>query len=318
MRITGTGVALPKMVVTNNDIAKFLDTNDEWISSRTGIRERHVCTDETMVELGSEAARKAIADANLTASDIDFIICSKLFNTYVTPSLSCIIQGEIGATCPCVDINIACSGFLAAMEMAGPMIDCGKYKNILVICAEETSRIVDWSSRNTCILFGDAATSVVLSAGKGVITSMMTTKSMTDVLYHTRKLLDTPFLKKEEKDIPLEMNGREIFKNAVRASVSDIKQILSNANMTKDDIDIFVLHQANLRIIESIRQQLDLPEEKVPHNVEHYGNTSSASIPLLLDELLKAGRIKDGDKVLFSAFGAGFATAACIMEWHKK
>lgn len=317
MRITGTGVALPKMVVNNDRIAEFLDTSDEWIASRTGIRERHVVSDETMIELGAEAARKAIADSGLNVSDIDFIICSKLINTYITPSLSCIIQGEIGATCPCVDINIACSGFLAALELAGPMIDCGKYKNILIVCAEETSRIVDWSSRNTCILFGDAATGVVVSPGKGVITSMMSTKSMTDVLYHTRRLLDTPFLKKEEKDLPLEMNGREIFKNAVRASVADIKEVLSRAKMSVADIDIFVLHQANLRIIESIRQQLDLPEEKVPHNVEKYGNTSSASIPLLLDELLKAGKIKDGDKVLFSAFGAGFATAACIMEWHK-
>ena len=317
MRIIGTGVAIPELTVTNDMIAEFLDTNDEWISSRTGIKERKLISSESLHELGAKAANKALEAAGMTAADIDLIICSNVANKYVTPSLACVIQGEIKASCPCFDINNACAGFITCLDVADGYISSGKYKNILLICAEEPSRFVDWKSRNACILFGDAAGAVVLTEGRGLKKIKLSTTSLPDVLYYKRKLEPTPYAQdNDEKYQPLQMNGREVFKMAVTSSVSDIREAMDDCGLKPTDIDLFVLHQANLRIIDSIRQHLDLPEEKFPHNVERYGNTSSASIPLLLDEQLKAGKIKNGDLLVMSAFGAGFSSAACVLEWN--
>ncbi|MCQ2193809.1 MAG: beta-ketoacyl-ACP synthase 3 [Paludibacteraceae bacterium] len=316
MKISGTGVALPQLRVTNDMIAQYVDTSDEWISSRTGIKERPMISTESLIDLGAKAAKDAIAKAGLAPTDIDLFICSNVVNSYVTPSLACIIQGEIGATCPCFDINNACAGFMTAMDMADGYISSGKYKNILVVCAEEPSRIVDWKSRDACILFGDAASAAVLTAGDSLKTMKFSTKSMPDVLYYRRKLEYNPFLKKEEFNKPLQMNGRDVFKTAVSFSSADIKEVVEATGWKMEDVDMFVLHQANLRIIEAIRQRLDLPDEKVPHNVERMGNTSSACIPILLNELIEAGKIKKGDKLVFSAFGAGFSSAACTYVWE--
>ena len=317
MRIIGTGRAHPAKVVTNAMLEQFLDTSDEWIKERTGISERRVITSEKLEDLAAEASRLAIEDAGIEAKDIDYIICSNVVNEYVTPALSCIVQGKIGAKCACVDLNAACSGFVYALDMADDRIRSGKAKNILVVAAEEPTRMVDWSDRGTCVLFGDGAGAVVVTGGKGMIGSRLTTVSKTDCLYYERKLEPTPYITKEESAAPMYMNGREVFKTAVLSSSYDIKRLLDKAGLKPANMKYYLLHQANMRIIEAIANQLQLDLSYFPHNVDRCGNTSSASVALLLDELHRAGKLQNGDKLVMSAFGAGFTTGACIIEWNK-
>ena len=317
MKIIGTGRAHPAKVVTNAMLEQFLDTNDEWIKTRTGMSERRVITSETVEDLAAEASLQAIADAGLKPTDIDYIICSNVVNEYITPGLSCIVQGAIGAKCACVDVNAACSGFLYALDMADDRLKSGKAKNILVLAAEEPSRMVDWNDRSLCVLFGDGAGEVVVTEGEGMICSRLTTASKTDCLHYVRTLEPTPYITKEEYSAPMYMNGKEVFKTAVLSSSRDIKVMLDEACLKPSDIKYYVLHQANMRIIEAIANWLKLDMSHFPTNVERCGNTSSASVPLLLDELAREGKLQKGDKILMSAFGAGFTTGACIIEWTK-
>jgi 3-oxoacyl-[acyl-carrier-protein] synthase-3 len=298
-------------------LEQFLETTDEWITERTGIKERCVISSEKLEDLATIAANKALEDAGLTAKDIDFIICSNVVNEYVTPALSCIIQGKIGATCPTVDINDACAGFIFALDMAEDKINCKKAKNILIVCAEEPSRMVSWKNRSTCVLFGDGAGAAVVTEGDEMKAIRLTTSSLTEVLYYQRTLEPTPYITKEENFEPLVMRGREVFKHAVTSSCRDIRKLLNETGLEANDIKYYVLHQANRRIIDSIRNFLGVDEERVPHNVERYGNISSAALPALLDELNRGGKLQKGDKLVFSAFGAGFTTGGCIIEWAK-
>lgn len=317
MKIIGTGSAHPSCSVTNEMLEKFLATTDEWITERTGIKARSVISTERLEDLACEAAQRALEDANLTVNDIDFIICSNVVNEYVTPALSCIIQGKLGAKCPTVDINAACAGFIFAMDMADDKLKANKAKNILIVCAEEPSRMVSWQNRSTCVLFGDGAGAAVVTAGDELKAIRLTTESLTDVLYYQRRLEPTPYIDKDETFEPLVMRGREVFKHAVSSSNKDIKTLLNETGLEPNDIKYYVLHQANKRIIDSIRNFLGVDEERVPHNVERYGNISSAALPALLDELNRGGKLQKGDKLVFSAFGAGFTTGACIIEWAK-
>ena len=317
MKIIGTGSAHPKCAVSNEMLERFLETTDEWITERTGIKERRVISTEKLEDMAVEAANKALEDAGLTAADIDYIICSNVVNEYVTPALSCIIQGKLGAKCPTLDINAACAGFIYAMDMAEDKLRCKKAKNILIVCAEEPSRMVSWQNRSTCVLFGDGAGAAVVTEGDELKAIRLTTESMTDVLYYQRKLEPTPYIDKDENFEPLVMRGREVFKHAVTNSCRDIRKLLNQTGLEANDIKYYVLHQANRRIIESIRGFLGVEEEKMPHNVERYGNISSAALPALLDELNRGGKLQKGDKLVFSAFGAGFTTAACVIEWAK-
>ena len=317
MKIIGTGSAHPTCAVSNEMLEQFLETTDEWITERTGIKERCVISSEKLEDLAVEAANKALENAGLTAADIDFLICSNVVNEYVTPALSCIIQGKIGATCPTVDINAACAGFIYALDMAEDKLQCKKAKNILIVCAEEPSRMVSWQNRSTCVLFGDGAGAAVVTEGDQMKAIRLTTSSLTEVLYYQRSLEPTPYISKEENFEPLVMKGREVFKHAVTNSCRDIKKLLNETGLNPEDISYYVLHQANRRIIESIRGFLGVDEERVPHNVERYGNISSAALPALLDELNRTGKLHKGDKLVFSAFGAGFTTGACIIEWAK-
>ena len=298
-------------------LEQFLETTDEWITERTGIKERCVISSEKLEDLAVEAANKALENAGLTAADIDFIICSNVVNEYVTPALSCIIQGKIGATCPTVDINAACAGFIYALDMAEDKLQCKKAKNILIVCAEEPSRMVSWQNRSTCVLFGDGAGAAVVTEGDQMKAIRLTTSSLTEVLYYQRTLEPTPYISKDENFEPLVMKGREVFKHAVTNSCRDIRKLLNETGLKPEDIRYYVLHQANRRIIDSIRGFLEVDEERVPHNVERYGNISSAALPALLDELNRAGKLQKGDMLVFSAFGAGFTTGACIIEWAK-
>ena len=317
MKIIGTGRAHPAKVVTNAMLEKFLDTSDEWIKTRTGMSERRVISSEKLEDLAAEASLQAIADAGLKPTDIDYIICSNVVNEYITPGLGCIVQGAIGAKCACVDVNAACSGFIYALDMADDRLKSGKAKNILVVAAEEPTRMVDWNDRSLCVLFGDGAGAVVVTEGEGMICSRLTTTSKIDCLHYLRKLEPTPYITKEEYSAPMYMNGKEVFKTAVLSSSRDIKVMLDEACLKPSDIKYYVLHQANMRIIEAIANWLKLDMSHFPTNVERCGNTSSASVPLLLDELARDGKLQKGDKILMSAFGAGFTTGACIIEWTK-
>ncbi len=315
MKIIGTGSAIPKKIVTNDMLSEFLDTSDAWIYPRTGIKYRHVISDEKLEDLAISAAQKALENAGITAQELDFIICSNVVNEYITPSLSCIIQGGIGATCPCLDINCACAGFIYALDIAETHYKAGKVKNVLIVCAEEPTRMTSWKDRNVCVLFGDGAGAAVLSEGDNIKGIKLSAASATDKLYQIRTLEPTPYITKEEQSVSLQMRGQDVFKFAVKASSGDIKYLLDELGMKADDIDHYLLHQANIRIIRSIEEFLGQPESKFPTNVESHGNSSSASCPILLDECNRNGLLKRGEKIAMSAFGAGFISGATIMEW---
>lgn len=315
MKISGTGSALPKKVVTNDMLAQFLDTSDEWIRTRTGVSSRFVISDERLEDLAAEAANKALADAGIKSEELDFIICSNVVNEYVTPQLSCIVQGAIGAKCPCIDINCACAGFIHAIEIAEAFYKAGKVKNVLVVCAEEPTRMTDWSDRRTCVLFGDGAGAAVLTPGDNIKSVKLSASSATEKLWQYRTLQPTPYITKEECDTPLQMKGQEVFKFAVTAASKDISRALKESGMTPSEIDHYLLHQANIRIINAIQHYLGQPAEKFPTNIENHGNSSSACCPILLDECNRRGLFKKGDKIVISAFGAGFVSGTLVVEW---
>ncbi len=315
MKIIGTGSAIPKKIVTNDMLSEFLDTSDAWIYPRTGIKHRHVISDEKLEDLAASAAEKALENAGMKAEDLDFIICSNVVNEYVTPSLSCIIQGAIGATCPCLDINCACAGFIYALDIAESFYKAGRVKNVLIVCAEEPTRMTSWKDRNVCVLFGDGAGAAVLTEGDNIKGIKLSAASATDKLYQIRTLEPTPYITKEEESISLQMKGQDVFKFAVKASTGDIKYLLDKLGMAAGDVDHYLLHQANIRIIRSIKDFLEQPDEKFPTNVETHGNSSSASCPILLDECNRNGILKRGETIALSAFGAGFISGAVIMEW---
>ena len=315
MKISGTGSVLPSKVVTNDMLSQFLDTSDEWITTRTGVKSRHVISDERLEDMAIEAAQKALEDAGLRAEELDFIICSNVVNEYVTPQLSCIIQGGIGASCPCIDINCACAGFIHALEMAESFYKAGRVKNVLVVCAEEPTRMTDWNDRRTCVLFGDGAGAAVLTPGDNIKSIKLSASSATDKLWQYRLLHPTPYVTKEEVDVPLQMKGQDVFKFAVKAASKDITRTLEETGLRADDVDHYLLHQANIRIINAIQDYLEQPAEKFPTNIEDHGNSSSSCCPILLDECSRNGLLKKGDIIAMSAFGAGFVSGAVLFEW---
>ena len=314
MKIKGTGSVLPKKIVTNDMLSEFLDTSDQWIASRTGVRSRKVISDEKLEDMAIEAALLALEDTGMNAGDLDLIICSNVVNEYITPQLSCIIQGGIGASCPCMDINCACAGFLYALDIAESYNKAGKARNVLIVCAEEPTRMTDWTDRRTCVLFGDGAAAVVLGEGEGIKGISLSAASATDKLWQYRVLQPTPYITKEEHDVPLQMKGQDVFMFAVKAAGKDISKTLSDAGVRPDDVDWYLVHQANIRIIEAIQDYLEQPESKFPVNIYDHGNSSSSSCPILLDENRRKGLLREGDIVVLSAFGAGFVSGAAVIE----
>lgn len=315
MKIIGTGCAHPQKTVTNEMLSQMVETSDEWITARTGIKERRVISSENLEDLAIEAARNALDNAGVAATDLDFIICANVVNEYVTPALSCIIQGAIGAKCPCVDLNGACVGFIYGLDIAEAYYRCGKVKKVLVVCAEEPTRMLSWKDRTVCVLFGDGAGAAVLGEGDNILATRLTAASSPFSLYEKHELQYSPFNTKPDSNLPLVMRGQDVFKFAANASLSDVQTLLDQLSLQPDEIDKYVLHQANVRIIELVREYLKQPSEKFPMNIQKYGNTSSASIPSLLDELNREGKLKRGEKIVLSAFGAGFVSGACIMNW---
>lgn len=315
MKISGIGSSLPKQVVTNQMLAEILDTSDEWITTRTGIKERRVLSSEYVLDLAVDAAQKALADANLEPKDLDFVIVANVVNEYVTPALSCIVKEKIGAKCPCIDLNGACVGFIYACDIAEAYYKIGRVKNVLVVCAEAPAHMLDWHDRTCAVLFGAGAGAAVLTPGDNIITTRLTSSDGWDRLYEMHDLQWCPFDKKGSTNLPLVMHGQDVFRFATSTCVNDLNVVLKDANLTADQIDTYFIHQANLRIIKYIEHMLGQPAEKFPTNIEKYGNTSSASLPILLDETKRAGKLHEGDMIAFSAFGAGLVSGAMIMKW---
>lgn len=318
IRICGTGSALPKLRVTNDDLSKIMDTSDEWISSRTGIRARHIATEETTTGMSVEAAKKAIKEADLQPEELDLIIAATASSDHVVPTLACEVQRELGAVNAfAFDIGAACSGFLFALSTAQAYITSGRCKNALIIGAETLSKIMDWNDRSTCVLFGDGAGAAVLKADESklfhIVQGSDGAKGM--VLSCKNRPVNNPYHKEDTALSYVQMNGQEVYKFAVKTVPAAIKQVLEEADLSAEDISLFVLHQANLRIIESVAKRLGQPMEKFPVNLTECGNVSAASVPILLDEVNRQGRLKRGDKIVLAGFGAGLTWGAAVITW---
>ena len=318
--IKGTGRALPEKIITNDDLATIVDTSDEWIRERTGIAQRHIATGDTVASLASEAAKKALEDANANAEDIDIIIVASCSSEMALPCVACQVQSAIGATkAVAFDLNAACSGFLFALNTVDAYISSGVYSNALVIGAEVLSNIMDWEDRGTCILFGDGAGAAFVTKNDNGVTKPMSYVQRSDgfkgdVLACAQRDSSNAFYKGEEVSKYVTMDGREVFKFATRQVPEAICELLEKTGLDASDIDLYILHQANLRIIESIAKRLKVDSGKFPTNAARVGNTSSASIPILLDEVRRSGRLKKGMKVVMSGFGAGLTYSACLLE----
>jgi len=316
LKIIGMGKGIPEKCVTNDDLTEFIETDDEWIVTRTGIKTRYVCTHETLTDLSVTASTQALENAGLAASDIDLIICATLGGDYRTPSQACSVAEQIGTNCPAFDINAACTGFVYALEVASCYLVAGKIKNILILCAEMMSTQMDWNDRNTCILFGDGAAAAVVTAGNALKFISLSATADTDILNLPADTGNSPFIKTKKGRDYLYMQGQEVFKFAVNVVGPDMEQALEALDMNPGEIDWYLIHQANKRIVDSIRRRLKQPEEKFPVNIGKYGNLSSVSIPLLLNEMLEEGKLKTGDTIFMSAFGAGLTSGSCILVWE--
>lgn len=318
-RIIGTGRALPKENVTNDDLSRIVDTNDEWINSRTGIRERRlVKPGETTATLAVEAAKQALENAGIEAKDIPLIIVATCSSEACFPSIGCQVQANLGADhAVAFDISAACSGFLFGLHTANAYLQTGIYDKALVIGTDTLSRVIDWEDRGTCVLFGDGAGACVVElSDKGIIDYIQRCDgTQGNVLSCYSSAMKTPMIPEETPMRPLYMDGQAVFKFAVKTVPACIKQVLENSNTSPEDIRYFVLHQANFRIIQSVAKRLKIDQEKFPINLNHYGNTSAASIPIILDEMNRDGMLNPGDKVILSGFGAGLTWAATLLEW---
>ncbi len=315
MKIIGTGSALPRKIVTNEMLEGFLDTSDEWIFPRTGIKSRHVISDENIEDLGTEAVGKALEMSGLKPSEIDLFIVSNVVSEYTTPGMSCIIAEKLGINCPMFDINCACPGFIYALDMAETYYKAGKIRTAVIACVEEPTRMSSWKDRSTCVLFGDGAGAVVLGEGDNIKGTKLHAEPSVSQIWQKRTLVDTPYVSKNEESVPLQMKGREVFKFAVRACTKGVEGLLEEIGVSKDEVSYFMVHQANQRIIGSIIDYMGQPAEKFPVNITDHGNSSSASCPILLDECNRKGMFKEGDILVFSAFGAGLLSGAAVVEW---
>ncbi len=317
-RIAGTGSSLPKLRVTNDDLGKIMDTSDAWIRSRTGIGARHIAVEETTTSMSVAAAKQALEQAGMQAQELELIIAATLSADHVVPPLSCEIQSALGAVhAAAYDLCAACSGFVFALNTAQAYIQSGMYKNILIVGAETLSKLMDWSDRSTCVLFGDGAGATVITADEdGFFTGVQGSDgSKGQVLSCGGRPVKHPFADHEPEDMFVRMNGQEVYKFAVRTVPKCIGQVLEQAQLQPQDISLFLLHQANQRIIEAVAKRLAQPMEKFPVCLEECGNISAASVPILLDQVNRQGRLKRGDKIVLAGFGAGLTWGAIALSW---
>ncbi len=322
-RVIGTGSYLPETVLTNHDLEQRMDTTDEWIRQRTGIAQRHVAgAGVGSSELGAEAARRAIMNAGIKSSDIDLVICATMTSDYLFPSSACLIQHQIGTmNAAAFDLNAACSGFIYGLTMADACIRSGIHHTVLVVGTDIMTNRLSWDQRETAVLFGDGAGAVILRGEEGergiLSTHLCADGSSYELLYlpsgGSKQVITSDNI--DSIDLGIVMNGRDLFKKAVTAFCSEAEMALKLTGMTTDDIDLFVPHQANTRIIYSVSDRLGLPREKVFVNIEHVANTVAATIPIALDEASTQRRLRPNDLVLLVAFGAGLTWGSAMLRW---
>lgn len=321
-RITGTGSYAPSRIMTNADLERMVATSDEWIRERTGIRERHIAASgEACSDLAVQAGRRALEAAGLAASDLDMILVATCTGDYPLPATACLVQHRLGATkAAACDLSAACCGFVYALSVADAYVRTGM-RHVLVIGSEVMSAITDWTDRNTCILFGDGAGAAVVSASEGergiLSTHLRSDGSLCELIAVPGGGSRIPSSEKvvAERTNFIKMKGNETFKVAVRTLEEIARETLAANRLTVEDLDLYVPHQANVRILKGVMERLSLPLEKVMLNLERYGNTSAASIPIALDEAVRAGRVQDGSLVMLGAFGAGLTWASALIRW---
>lgn len=322
--ILGTGSYAPDRVMTNDELAKKVDTSDEWIISRTGIKERHIAApDETTSDMAAHAARRALEDAGILAESIDLVIVATVTGDMPMPATACIVQAKLGvpSRAACFDVQAACSGFIYGLDTAWAMLQSGRYNRALVIGAEKLSSVLDWTDRSTCVLFGDAAGAVVIgpkpadSSGQILGTKLYSEGGNTELLCIPGGGSSHPKVTKDTPPRHILMKGREVFKFAVREMEDAAREILEQYNISADEVSCVIPHQANLRIIDSIALYLKIPVERFFVNLDRFGNTSAASIPLAIDEARRLGRVKPGDTTLLVAFGAGLTYGSALVRW---
>lgn len=320
--IVGTGSDAPEMILTNFDLEKIVDTSNEWIIARTGIKRRHIASKEICSsDLATAASKKAIATAGIKVTDIDLILLATVTPDTLLPSTACIVQDNLGAiNAGVMDVVAACSGFVYGLSLAKAMVEASQYNNVLVIGVETLSKVTNWEDRNTCVLFGDGAGAAIVQTSEkpgGILgTFLKSDGSLAHLLYitagGTRVPIDPANIKNGDRCI--RMAGPEVYKNAVRTMAEAAFEVLKRTGLSAGDIDLMISHQANIRIIESTAKKIKIPPEKVYINIHEYGNTSAASIPIALDEAIRTGRAKPGDLVLLVAFGGGLTWGSAIVE----
>lgn len=314
LRLIGTGFYVPEQIVTNQDLEKLVETSDEWITQRVGVRERRISSGESAAEMAIHAAKEAIAAANISPEEIDLIVAATISSDDICPTVAGSVGAALGITCPAFDVNSACSGFVFALDIAEKYLACGAAKKILVIGAERLSKLLDWTDRGTCVIFGDGAGAAVAVPGE-MYESLLYTSGGSDVIHIPNCNSKNPFYTAEDQMPYIFMDGQETFKFAVNKIGQDVRAVAEKAGAELSDIRMIIPHQANARIIDYAAKRLKLPADKFYVNLAHYGNTSSASIPMALAELDRKDILKPGDLVVLTAFGGGLSSAACIFKW---
>ncbi|MGL4570882.1 MAG: beta-ketoacyl-ACP synthase III [Clostridium sp.] len=327
VKIKGVGSYVPQRVVTNYDLSKLVDTNNEWIIDRTGISERRISEGEDTSIIAAKASEEAIKDAKISGEELDLIIVATITPDSFTPSVACNLQKILGAkNATAFDINAACTGFIYALEVAESLLKTGRYNKALVVGAETLSKIVDWTDRSTCVLFGDGGGAAILAAedaedaeeNSGILgTYSISDGEKGDALTAYANDVINPFIKGdiENRNKYVKMNGREVFRFATKAMVNSVEEVLKNTGYTLEDVDYVIPHQANLRIIDYAARKLNMPIEKFYTNLGNYGNTSSASVPIALDGIYKEGKITKGNIVILVGFGGGLTCGATLIKW---
>jgi len=318
-RITGTGGYLPENVMTNADLEKVVDTSDEWITERTGIRQRHIVVEgETTCDIAEKAARNAIDAAGLTPQDIDLIVVATTTPDRIFPSTACLLQSRLDIHgCAAFDVQAVCTGFVYALSVAEKFIRTGSAKRALVVGAETTSRIIDWTDRTTCVLFGDGAGAVVIEASEepGILSTHLHADGDYADLLTVPEGVSQGFEKMQAGEAYIQMQGNEVFKMAVKTLGRIVDETLASNDMQKSDVDWLIPHQANIRIIKATAKKLNMSMDQVVVTVDHHGNTSAASIPLALDVAVRDGRVKRGETLLLEAFGGGFTWGSALLKY---
>jgi 3-oxoacyl-[acyl-carrier-protein] synthase-3 len=317
IEILGTGSDIPENRVTNEDLTKWMDTSDEWIVSRTGISERRISSDKMTTAMACAAAKRALENAKKSPEEIDLILVATVSGDYATPNTACQVQAAIQAVnAVCFDISAACSGFIFALNTAKAYLETGMAKTALVIGAETLSKMVDWEDRSTCVLFGDGAGAAVVGRKEGIYQAVLGSDGSRGMaLTCGERKLNNPLVSQGQQLSQIAMNGQDVFRFSVSTAPVCIREVLQKAGIEKEEIRYFILHQANKRILQSVAKRLKEPEEKFPVNLNVRGNTSGASIPILLDEMNRGGKLKRGDKIVLCGFGGGLTWGAILLEW---